>query len=179
MSASRFGVIGLGMMGRIYSRVLANLSESELVAVCDIVPGKAEALAQRLGVKGYAGPDFVEMLRAHPDLDGVLVTTSDPDHFTPVMAALDAGMHVCVEKPLALSVEEGEKMVAHAREVGRILLVGHTLRFQPQFLAMRDAVRRGDIGQILHFFARRTTPPLCAIVLAAACRSPFSSASTI
>ncbi len=154
----RFGVIGLGMMGRIYARVLANLSESELVACCDIVLEKATELAKELGVSGYAGTDFCEMLRQHPDLDGVAVTTSDPDHFAPVMAALDAGMHVCVEKPLSISVAEGEKMVARAQETGRILMVGHTLRFQPQFLAMRDAVKRGDIGELLHFFARRNNP---------------------
>ena len=158
MDPLRFGVIGLGHMGEIYARVLADLPEAELVACCDIVPEKAKALATRLGVHGYIGPDFRQMLRQHPDLDGVAVTTPDTDHLEPVMAALEAGMHVCVEKPLATSVVEGEQMVAKAREKGRILMVGHTLRFQPQFIAMRESVRRGEIGRVLHFFARRNNP---------------------
>jgi len=158
MSKLRFGVIGLGMMGKIYSRVVANLPEAELVSVCDIVPERAAELARELGVAGYAGTDYRAMLRQHPDLDGVYVTTSDPQHLAPVMAALDAGMHVCVEKPLALSVAEGEQMVTRARAVGKKLMVGHTLRFQPQFLTMREAVLRGDIGRLLHFFARRNNP---------------------
>ncbi len=76
----------------------------------------------------------------------------------PVLAALEAGMHVCVEKPLATTVAEGEQMVARAREAGRLLMVGHTLRFQPQFIAMREAVAKGQIGRVLHFFARRNNP---------------------
>jgi len=158
MEKLRFGVIGLGHMGDIYARVLADLPEAELTACCDVVPGKAAALAEELGVKGYAAEDYRQMLRQHPDLDGVAVTTPDAEHLAPVMAVLDAGMHVCVEKPLATTVEEGARMVARAREAGRILMVGHTLRFQPQFIAMHDAVVRGEIGQLLHFFGRRNNP---------------------
>jgi predicted dehydrogenase len=148
------------MMGRIYARVLADLPEVELVACCDIVPGKAAELAKELKIPGYAGTDLHEMLRQHPDMAGVCVTTPDQEHLAPVMAVLDAGMHVYVEKPLSISVSDGEKMIARAREVGKLLLVGHTLRFQPQFLAMREAVQRGDIGQVLHYFARRNNPSM-------------------
>ena len=158
MKRLRFGVTGLGMMGDIYARVLADLPEAELVALCDIMPGKAAEMARKLGVSGYAGTDFAEMLRQHPDLDGVAVTTPDADHVGPVLAALDAGMHVCVEKPLATTVADGQRMAERARRAGRILMVGHTLRFQPQFIAMREAVVRGEIGQVLHIFARRNNP---------------------
>ena len=75
MKKLRFGVIGLGHMGDIYARVFADLPEAELVACCDIVPERAAALAAELGVSGYAGDDYREMLRRHPDLDGVAVTT--------------------------------------------------------------------------------------------------------
>ena len=158
MKTTRYGVVGMGHMGDLYARVLADLPEADLVAVCDVVAERATDVAAKLGVTGYVGTDFREMLRQHPDLDGVAVTTSDQYHLEPVMAALDAGMHVCVEKPLATTVEEGQRMVDRARQVERMLMVGHTLRFQPQFIAMRDAVRRGDIGQVLHFFARRNNP---------------------
>jgi predicted dehydrogenase len=158
MKRLRFGVIGMGHMGDIYTRVLADLPEAELAAVCDVVPEKATEAAERLGVPGYAGTDFREMLAQHPDLDGVAITTSDQYHLEPVLAALDAGITVCVEKPLAMTVADGQAMVDRAESTGVMLMVGHTLRFQPQFIEMRKAVRAGQIGQVLHFFARRNNP---------------------
>jgi len=158
MKQLRFGVIGMGHMGDIYSRVLADLPEAELVAVCDVVGERAAEAAQRLGVPGYAGTDYREMLAQHPDLDGVAVTTSDQYHLGPVLAALDAGIPVCVEKPLAMTVADGQRMVDRAESTSIMLMVGHTLRFQPQFIEMRRAVRAGQIGKVLHFFARRNNP---------------------
>jgi predicted dehydrogenase len=145
-------------MGDIYTRVLADLPEAELVAVCDVVEERAAQAADRLGVPGYAGTDFRQMLAQHPDLDGVAITTSDQYHLEPVLAALDAGIPVCVEKPLATTVAEGQRMVDRAESTGVMLMVGHTLRFQPQFIEMRQAVRGGRIGRVLHFFARRNNP---------------------
>jgi predicted dehydrogenase len=158
MEQARFAIVGLGFMGDIYARVLADLPEAALVACCDVMPEKATALAEALNVSGYVGTDYAAMLAQHPDLDGVVVATPDHAHLAPTMAALDAGMDVCVEKPLSLEVDEGQQMVARAKETDRILMVGHTLRFQPQFIAMREAVKRGQVGDLLHLFARRNNP---------------------
>lgn len=158
MKTARFAVIGLGFMGDIYARVLKDLPEAELIACCDLLADRAVAMADTLNIPGYAGADYQALLRAHPDLDGVVVATPDAAHLEPVMAALEAGMDVCVEKPLATTVADGERMIAQAAATGRLLMIGHTLRFQPPFIALRDAVRRGDIGEVLHFFARRNNP---------------------
>lgn len=150
MKRLRFGVTGLGMMGDIYARVLADLPEAELVALCDIMPGKAAEMARKLGVSGYAGTDFAEMLRQHPDLDGVAVTTPDADHVGPVLAALDAGMHVCVEKPLATTVADAEKMYDAAEQARARVFINYANRGSAPDRATYYVIQNGLLGEVVY-----------------------------
>jgi predicted dehydrogenase len=87
-------------------------------------------------------------------LEAVIVATTEDRHLAPVEAALRSGLHVLCEKPIATNLADADAMRDAAD--GR-LVVGHLLRFDPRYLAVRDAVAEGRLGDIVHLFARRTT----------------------
>jgi predicted dehydrogenase len=122
----RVAVIGVGSLGQHHARIYAVLPEARLVAVLDTDPGRAKEIAARHGVKAFAD------LRDLPDdLDAVSVAVPTVAHASVVQACLDRGLAVLVEKPMAASVAEAERMALAARRAARPLLVGHTERFNP------------------------------------------------
>jgi predicted dehydrogenase len=148
----RLGVIGLGAMGLRHAQAIVELPGTELAAVSDV---NAETLARvtaQYGVAGYA--DYRELLR-HPGLQGVVVVTPDALHREPCVAAAAAGLPVLLEKPLASTLEDGQAIVAAARERGTALMVGHIVRYSPRYIAVREAIRAGKLGEILHIYTRR------------------------
>lgn len=115
-SPLKVGIVGMGGIGNNHATCHTNDPLSELVAVCDLVKEKADAAAEKFGVKAYYS--LKDMLNAHPELDIVDVTTSGFEngswHFEPTMQALDAGKHVLVEKPISNDIGEAREMVAYA-----------------------------------------------------------------
>ena len=115
-SPLKVGIVGMGGIGNNHANCHTNDPLSELVAVCDLVKEKADAAAEKFGVKAYYS--LKDMLQAHPELDIVDVTTSGFEngswHFEPTMQALDAGKHVLVEKPISNEITEAREMVAYA-----------------------------------------------------------------
>jgi predicted dehydrogenase len=146
-------VIGVGRIGEPYARIVAQLPNARLVAVCDAAPETATRLSDALGVPGYT--DARAMLAVEPAIDAVCVCTSDPAHREPCLAAAERGKHILVEKPLALSLEDGEAIIQAARSSGVKLMVGHILRFDPRYAGARQAVADGRIGEPIHAFVRR------------------------
>jgi predicted dehydrogenase len=150
------GVIGLGFFGEKHAEVLAHLPGARLHAVCTRDDRRRHALAERLKVpKHYARYDD---LLADPQIEAVCVTTHVDDHAAPVLAALAAGKHVLVEKPLARTVADCDRMIAAAQRAGRILMVGQICRFNPRYAIARERVAQGEIGQIVSMYARRNIP---------------------
>jgi len=158
MRVLKVAVVGVGYMGSIYARILAELPRAELVAVSDCDEERAAALGSELGVSTYGGSDPRPMLQAHPEIEAVVVATPEPSHYEPSMAVIEAGRHLCVEKPLAMSVREARSLVHAAKEAGVSMMVCHVLRFDPRFTLMREAIVRGDIGEVIHLYARRNNP---------------------
>lgn len=148
-------VIGTGRMGSLYARLADELAHTRLVAVCGHGEITAASVAGPLGVPGYTGARYGEMLADHPQIEAVIVATSEWAHLDPVLAALEAGKQVLVEKPMATSPEDAARMVRGAEQAGVTLMVCHTLRFDPRFAAMRQAVAEGKIGDVLHLHGRR------------------------
>jgi UDP-N-acetylglucosamine 3-dehydrogenase len=148
----RVGVIGVGVFGSLHARVYAEAEMAKLVGVADVDAARAAEVAERHGCAGYT--DYRELL-ARPDLDAVSVCTTDRLHAEPVIAAVQAGKHVMVEKPLATTLEECDTMIAAAHAAGVTLTVGHILRFDPRYRAAHDAIRAGRVGRPLHVAARR------------------------
>ena len=148
----RVAVIGLGAMGSRHAHVCRQMPGIELLGVADIKPEVTERLAGELGVPGYT--DYKEMLQRLP-LDAVVVATSDPFHVEPCQAAAAAGLHIFLEKPIATTVEDGQAIIQAAKQHGVKLMVGHTLRYDPRYKAIQQAVAAGKLGEIVHAYARR------------------------
>ncbi len=145
-------VIGLGMMGERHPRVWAELPQTRLVSVYDIVPERAEEVAVAHGCLAASSLD--EALAA-PGVDIVSVCTDDQAHLDPCLAAAAAGRHILVEKPLATTGAECDQIIAACDSAGVKLMTGHTCRFDPRYVACRDAVRAGEVGEVVQVFARR------------------------
>ncbi len=148
--APRIGVIGAGYWGL---QLIRNCSElGVLVAVCDASAGRLEGVSAQY--PQCAVYQHLEALWRAP-LDAVVIATPAETHAELTHAAISHGKHVLVEKPLALRVEDGIAMVEHAREAGVQLCVGHQLLYHPAFVALREAVRAGEIGDIRHIRSQR------------------------
>ncbi len=127
----RTAVIGAGYLGRFHAQKYARLPQSTLVGVADPNEAARNAVAAEAGVAAYA--DYRDLLGR---VDAVSVVTPTPTHHEIAAAFLDAGAHVLVEKPMTVTVAEGESLIAAARRAGRILQVGHLERFNAAMRAL-------------------------------------------
>ncbi|MEX0710566.1 MAG: Gfo/Idh/MocA family oxidoreductase [Chloroflexota bacterium] len=152
----RAAVIGLGMMGRAHQRVWSEMIEGvELVGVADSDARALGDATEGRSVRGYA--DAATMLSAEqPDLVSIVVPTSL--HLPMTLAALDAGAHVLVEKPIAATRAEAETMIAAAGRAGRMLTVGHIERFNPAIRELRRRLADGELGRVFEIRATRLGP---------------------
>jgi UDP-N-acetylglucosamine 3-dehydrogenase len=148
-------IIGAGRMGTLYGQIANELVQAQLVALCGETAESTRAAAEKLNVPGYASGRWQEMLERHPEIEAVVVATPEWIHREPVIDALNSGRHVLVEKPLAVSPTDAWHMADTARSSGKVLTVCHSQRFNPRFALMREAVVSGDIGKVMHVYARR------------------------
>jgi predicted dehydrogenase len=147
------GVIGAGgRMGQLHAQTYATLAGARLVAVCDVDEAAAGAVADRFGAAAYR--DYEAML-AQPDLEAVSICTPDPLHVGPAIAAARAGKHVLLEKPIATTRDDARAIARAYAAAGVVLLVGHVLRFDPRFVAAKQALDAGELGALQTLFARR------------------------
>jgi predicted dehydrogenase len=138
------GLLGYGAIGRDHAASIAATGGLRLAAVCDINPERRESAAREWSVHMY--PDQDSMLD-DPDVGLVVVGTPPSAHAGPVLAAIRAGKHVVCEKPFAISVAEADEMIDAAASHGRVLTVFQSRRWDPDYVAMRGAVRSGRIGE--------------------------------
>ena len=146
------GVIGVGTFGSLHAQVYRQLDICDLKAVADVNQARLDEVCSTLQVQGYT--DYRELLQRE-DIDAVSICTTDEFHLEPALAAASAGKHVLVEKPLALTPQECDKIIQGAREGGVKLMVGHILRFDPRYYAAYNEIRSGRIGELVHLFVRR------------------------
>jgi predicted dehydrogenase len=152
----RAGVVGLGTMGRNHVRVWDEAVEGvELVAVTDPDPEAVRRATQGRAIRGFA--DASEMFAAE-SLDVVSVVAPTSLHEPITLAALAAGVHVLVEKPIAATRDEAERMIAAAADAGLILTVGHIERFNPAIRELRRRLAIGELGRIFEIHATRLGP---------------------
>ncbi|WP_226781311.1 Gfo/Idh/MocA family protein [Oceaniglobus trochenteri] len=154
------GVAGLGRSGwRMHALTLDHLKGLyRVAAVTDPMPERRAEAEAAFGCASHA--DFAAMI-AQPDLELVVIATPSHMHADMAVAALEAGKHVVVEKPLAASVADADRMIAAAKANDRVLTVGQDLRFEADFLKIREVIASGKLGRILqinikwHWFRRR------------------------
>ncbi|MDT0631802.1 Gfo/Idh/MocA family oxidoreductase [Rubrivirga sp. S365] len=151
--AVRIGHVGVGRWGLNLLRNTAALPGAEVVAVCDR-RDPALAAAARLAPGARAVRD-VDALLADAAVEAVVVAVETPLHYEVALAALEAGKHVFVEKPLAQTAAEAERLVREARERGLRLMVGHLLRYHPAFRHVERLAADGALGEIRYVHSMR------------------------
>lgn len=143
----RIGLIGAGAVVQVaHMPVLKKLKSVELAAICDTDLPKARALATRFGIPDVF--DDIEDLLAHERVDALLIATPNHLHEPHILAALAAGCHVLVEKPLALTAAAAQKIAKAAEKRDRVVMVGMTHRYRPDAQAVRSFVQSGELGEI-------------------------------
>ncbi len=145
MSNVRIAVVGLGFMGGRWSRVIAEHGGADLAIVSDVRSDVAEDLARQYGAKAVVDP--LEAA-SHPEVDGVVVCTPEHLHTDVALAAIGAGKPVAIEKPLAHTVAEAERIRKTAEAAGVPVLAAHILRFEPRYAAVHRAITDGEIGRV-------------------------------
>jgi predicted dehydrogenase len=139
-------VVGLGYWGPQLVRNLYESPDAELVMICDARPEALTALTRRYpGVAQTS--DFGEVL-ANPAIDAVVLATPISTHYALARAALEAGKHTFVEKPLAGSLAEAEELARVSRELDRVLMPGHTFLYSPPVHAIRGLIDSGELGDL-------------------------------
>jgi predicted dehydrogenase len=167
-SRLRAGVVGAGFIGLLHARALMEHDGVEVVGICGRTAPKTEALAARCGTDAYLS--VAELLeRAQPDL--VTVGTGNDEHVEPTIQALEAGVHVFVEKPLAFRVEQARALVEAAERYGVRLGVNFNHRFSEPYrraLAFRDEGALGELAYVDMKFAgdlyKDLNNPYCMLV---------------
>ncbi len=156
----RIGIVGLGFMGWIHYLAVKQLRGATLTAVQSRDPKKLAGdwttirgnfgpPGERVDLTGVHAHARYEDLLADPSIDLVDICTPTLQHEAMAIAALKAGKHVLVEKPIALEADAADRMVAAACNAGKLLMVGHVLPFFPEFGFALDTVRSGRYGKLL------------------------------
>lgn len=143
-------VVGCGYWGKNLVRNFERLGA--LQVCCDPTPA-GRALATELSPQSTVVTDFQEALSA--DVAGVVISTPAETHYELTRAALLAGKDVFVEKPLALTYEQGAELVQLSTERGRILMVGHVLEYHPAIVRLLELVRGGELGKVRYISSNR------------------------
>lgn len=146
----RIALIGAGDRGSRYARLITETGIGTISAVAEEIPERLNDVAERAGV-GTAGryPDWRDLLAGPRVADAVVVATRDHEHYSPTVAALAAGYHVLVEKPMAVAPAEAIAMVEAAERAGLILAVCHVLRYTEYTRAIRRLLDDGLLGDVV------------------------------
>lgn len=154
-SSNRIAVIGAGRMGKVHCRIVTENPRAVLAAVVDPFETTGRATAEEFGAPWFAS--LADAL-ANADLDAVIVAVPDKLHVGVTVDALEAGLHVLVEKPLADTLDGARTIAEAAAQSSSKVLVGHTLRHDPRFRTAAQTVREGKIGAPVHVRSSRIVP---------------------
>jgi UDP-N-acetylglucosamine 3-dehydrogenase len=149
-------VIGLGWFGEKHCEALSGIPQVELFALCTRTESRLQELAKKFNVP-HTYTDYNELL-ANKEIEAVNVVTMWDQHTNPTLAALSAGKHVFVEKPMASTLADCEAIVHAANATDKCFMVGHICRFNPRYASAKQEVASGKIGKIVSMYARRNIP---------------------
>jgi predicted dehydrogenase len=163
----RVGIIGLGFMGGVHLQNWQGIDGVEVVAVCDANPiqkkatqGNLDVSDDELNLDGVTIYTEVAAMLEAENLDAVSITLPTHLHKPISIQCLEAGVHVLCEKPMALSVEDCDCMIAAAQAADRQLMVAHCIRFWPEYAWVKQCVEGGEYGKVLAAeFSRYTYAP--------------------
>jgi predicted dehydrogenase len=160
-NALRAAVVGVGMIGALHARVYQEDPRTNLVAVVDVNGERAREVANNLGVPWYT--DVSEML-GREEIDVVSVATPEQHRYEPAVACARAGKHLLLEKPLAPTLPEVDRLLEEVEATGVVTMVNFILRSEPRYVRAREAMADGTVGEPCTIFARRRGTSLGAEV---------------
>ena len=146
------GMIGTGGIAQSHMQAIEANDNIRLVAAMDVAAERAEAATAKYGGKAYTK---LEDLLGDPNVEAVHVCTPHSLHIDHVVAAAEAGKHVLVEKPMALSVSECDRMIDACEQAGKTLMVGQVMRHYPVNRRIKELIAGGEIGEVGHLMRRR------------------------
>ena len=149
MSKVKIALIGAGNIANAHLESYCKVPDAEIVAICDINPDRLAKTADRFGIeRRYTDVD--SMLADNPDLDAADVCVWNCNHAECSIKALNAGLNVLCEKPMAYSAKEAEEMKAAADRSGKLLMIGFVLRFSNEAKIAQDFIEKDYLGEIYH-----------------------------
>lgn len=141
-------------MGQNHVRIYSEMEGVELAGISDVDFERVDAMATQFNTKPFT--DYKEMFAE--GLDAVSVVVPTKLHKQVVLDALEAGLHVLVEKPIADSIENADLMIEAAEKAGKILMVGHIERFNPAVIKLKEIMESGILGKVVSISTRRVGP---------------------
>ncbi len=152
----KIGIIGTGWIADSHISCYKNMPDVEVVALADIVPGKAEAFAKKHGLDveniHFYGSD-AELLDAEKDLDGVSICTYNCQHAGPAINALNHGVNVMLEKPFTVTLDEAIEVMKAEKASGKILTIGFQPRMSENMKMIKKIVDSGELGKVYYLQA--------------------------
>ncbi|MBN1122361.1 MAG: Gfo/Idh/MocA family oxidoreductase [Anaerolineae bacterium] len=152
---SKAAVIGVGAMGHHHARVYAEIPDVELVGVADMNEEAARSIGDRFGSTAYT--DYHQLLDEQKP-DAVTIAVPTVEHLKVALDVIERGIHLLIEKPIAHSVEDGQKIIDAAKSAGVKLMIGHIERFNPAVAALKEHINQGELGRVFEMDARRQGP---------------------
>ncbi len=149
-NAVRIGIVGAGGIAQRHVEGIVALQTAAITAVVDVRPERAAQLAQKAGAAAYRTLDD-----CLDQVDLVYVLTPPSLHRSLAVAAMEAGKHVVVEKPLASTIEDGQAMVNTARRAGVKLMTAFNMRFRPGFRRLKQTLESGKLGRPISLWSQR------------------------
>ena len=164
----RVGIVGLGFMGRMHYRWWKAIPDATITAICEANPkvlaaagepskGNVEGAADHIDLKDVSVHSDLGELLATGSVDALSITLPTFLHLDTTVKALEAGVHVLCEKPMALDVADCDRMAAAARSAARVLQIGHCIRFWPEYVVTRQLIQGGLFGRTIAASFRRYT----------------------
>ena len=150
----RAGVIGVGAMGQHHVRIYSEMENVELVGISDVSESRVNEFAQQYNTNGFT--DYNELLEQ--GLDAVSIVVPTTLHMPVGLDVINSGANLLVEKPIADTRENAEKLTKAAKAAGVKLMVGHIERFNPAVIKLKQIIDSGLLGKIVSISARRVGP---------------------
>src|SRR6201990_624467 len=146
------GIIGSGRIGTLRARLAGGHSAGATIAVSDLDPANAAKLATLVGARNH-GSDNLAVID-DPDVTAVIVSTSEGEHLGPMLAAIERGKPVLVEKPIALTIREADRVLEALAKHGGNVRVGYSRRYKERYQIAKEQVIKGRVGRLTGGAAR-------------------------
>lgn len=151
----RVGILGAGFMGSTHAKAYRSVPDAEIAGMYGLSADRAKPLAEEYGTIWTTDLD---RLIGDPSIDAIDVCLPGAQHRAVTEAAIAAGKHVLLEKPITLTIEDADALVALGEKTNKVFMIAHVLRFWPEYMEIQQRAASGDYGRIISGFAYRRQP---------------------